>query len=208
MVSINKQLRLLSGILLCIAIVITIYFSVNFYRSNQLSVNQSSPEPSSHPTLNLTVFSPENKTYESFHIPLNFTVSEQALGILYTIDGGKNITANNETITGLSYGTHTIKVTAYDDIGYATCREIFFTVASEKTETVIDYFKSKGFAIQDSPSNVSFSTAALDLGGKETLAYTAKQLKASVIYKLEIGEWIYLFVNNSYGDKFYIRFMG
>ena len=78
----------------------------------------------------ITVVSPENKTYETNSVPLNFTVDKPASWIGYSLDGEANVTiVGNTTLTNLSYGAHGIKVCANDTSGnMGSSDEVHFTV--------------------------------------------------------------------------------
>jgi len=103
----------------------------------QLIVHNPNPQlsPSPSPTSPLppiiTLLSPENKNYTPNAIPLNFTLSEPAEWIGYSLDGQAKITINgNTTITGLSSGLHTITVYANDTFGnVGASQTINFTIA-------------------------------------------------------------------------------
>lgn len=63
------------------------------------------------PTI-LTV-SPQNKTYAIKQVPLTFTVDVSTSWIGYSLDSQANVTVNeNTTLTGLSDGTHSLKIYA------------------------------------------------------------------------------------------------
>jgi len=85
------------------------------------------------PPPSVSIASPENKTYGTFDVPLNFTVNESGSQITYSLDGQDNVTAaENITLTGLSYGEHNITVYATDIAGNIGASEtITFTVAKE-----------------------------------------------------------------------------
>lgn len=66
----------------------------------------------------ITIASPQNKTYESSDVPLDFTVNELVSQITYSLDGQENVTiAGNTTLTGLTYGFHNLTVYAWDKGG-------------------------------------------------------------------------------------------
>ena len=64
------------------------------------------------------VFSPENTTYSSSDVELDFALNEKALHIFYSLDGQENVTiAGNSTLTGLSSGEHSLIVYSTDEAG-------------------------------------------------------------------------------------------
>jgi len=82
----------------------------------------------------VSILSLENKTYDSSDVPLNFTVSEKASLIKYSLDGLDNSTVKgNTTLTGLPNGGHNITVYAWDVAGsVGTSETIYFTLAPKK----------------------------------------------------------------------------
>ena len=77
----------------------------------------------------------ENKTYPPADIPLNFTVSEVASQISYSIDKQANKTiSGNTTLTDLAEGSHSITVYANDAAGNIGASEtVTFTVAKPES---------------------------------------------------------------------------
>ena len=67
---------------------------------------------------NISVLTPENKTYDTSNVMLNFTVDESVSQITYSLDKQGNVTiTGNTTLTGLSDGPHTLTVYAKDIAG-------------------------------------------------------------------------------------------
>lgn len=67
---------------------------------------------------NMSILSPENTTYTTTSIPLNFTLNEQTSNITYCLDGNKiTMAAENTTLTGLSIGQHNLTISAQDAAG-------------------------------------------------------------------------------------------
>lgn len=70
------------------------------------------------PSPAITVVSPENKIYATSSVPLNFSVDKPTSWIGYSLDAQYNITiTGNTTLSGLSYGHHSIIVYANDTSG-------------------------------------------------------------------------------------------
>lgn len=80
---------------------------------------------------NISLISPENKTYYQPTIPLTFTLDESTSKIEYSLDGQNNVTiAGNTTLTDLSIGKHNCTVYAADVEGEIGASEtITFTVS-------------------------------------------------------------------------------
>jgi hypothetical protein len=86
----------------------------------------------------VSILSPENKTYYSPEIQLDCTVSEESL-ILHSLDGQENVTvAGNTTLTNLPYGEHNVTVYATDMAGNTgTSETIYFTVEEPFPTTMV-----------------------------------------------------------------------
>jgi hypothetical protein len=87
----------------------------------------------------VSILSVENKTYETMNLPLDFTVDESSVNLMYCLDGKENVTlAGNATVINLEYGAHTLTVYAEDEAGNVGASEtITFTVAAFPTTLVI-----------------------------------------------------------------------
>jgi len=79
----------------------------------------------------ITLVSPENKTYCSTNVTLCFVVNEPASWIYYSLDGMGNVTvAGNATLAGLPVGGHSVAVYVWDTVGNVGASEtVTFTVA-------------------------------------------------------------------------------
>ena len=83
-------------------------------------------------TLNFTVrapiiwvFSPENKSYPSKDLSVNFTTDEPVSWKGYSLDNQDNVSlTGNSTLTDLTYGNHTIAVYANDTAGNVGASQI------------------------------------------------------------------------------------
>ena len=84
----------------------------------------------------ISILSPENKTYDTADIPLNFTVSESVSWIGYSLNGQASVTiTGNTTLTGLSDGSHNVTVYAKDTAGNTgTSETIYFTIKTQQSE--------------------------------------------------------------------------
>lgn len=84
--------------------------------------------------INVTVTSIQNITYTGRDVPLNFTVGKEVLWTAYTLDGQANITIpQNATLTGLSFGSHTLTVYAQDTIGLIDASDTVNFVVADNT---------------------------------------------------------------------------
>lgn len=104
-------------------------------------IGYGTPDPSYVPptdnaTPEIAVLSPENKTYYTTDIPLDFTVNEPDSWMRYSLDAQTVAEiSGNTTLTGLSYGLHNLTVYATDAAGNTGASEtIYFTITKE-TET-------------------------------------------------------------------------
>jgi hypothetical protein len=99
-------------------------------------VGYGTPDPSYVPpdstAPEITVASPENKTYYTTDVALNFTVNEPVSLMRYELDGETFEISGNTTLTRLSYGAHNLTVYAVDVAGNMGASEtICFTIAKE-----------------------------------------------------------------------------
>jgi len=90
---------------------------------------------------NISLLSPLNKTYTVANIteakiPLDFTVSENASQVAFSLDGQDYIlVAGNTTLTGLSVGSHNVTMYAWDLVGNAGASETVTFVMVAKPES-------------------------------------------------------------------------
>jgi hypothetical protein len=87
----------------------------------------------------VSVLSPENKTYYTTDIELKLIVSEPDLWMRYNLDN-ENITeiSGNTTISGLSIGSHNLTFYATDDAGNtAFCQTIHFKIEEPFPTTIV-----------------------------------------------------------------------
>jgi hypothetical protein len=91
----------------------------------------------------ISIFSPENVTYGTTSIDLNYSVSD-ASGvdwIGYSLDGGANVTlTGNITLAGLSAGPHNVVIYANDTFGNLNSSMVWFTVQPEVPLTLHVFF--------------------------------------------------------------------
>jgi hypothetical protein len=95
------------------------------------------PEWASPPSVRL--ISPENTTYTSGNVILNFTVNKQTTWIGYSLDGQENVTVTgNTTIAGVSLGLHNLTVYARDSLeNMGNSNMVWFSVAEPFPTTLI-----------------------------------------------------------------------
>ena len=85
----------------------------------------------------ITILSPKNETYTTCDVPLNFTVSELAEWMGYSLDERSTVVLNDGFVplAGLSYGSHSITVYANDTVGRLGASEtVYFTITQETEE--------------------------------------------------------------------------
>jgi N-acetylneuraminic acid mutarotase len=87
----------------------------------------------------ISVVSPENKSYTSANVSLAFTVNKPAVWMGYSLDGQDNVTVTaNTTLSGLSSGLHNVTVYARDEFENTGATEtISFTIAEEPFPTTL-----------------------------------------------------------------------
>jgi parallel beta-helix repeat protein len=90
------------------------------------------PEWASPP--DVCLITPENTTYNTTNVSLNFTVNEETSWMGYSLDGQDNVTITETTLnlTELAEGSHTLTVYAIDTDGNTGASEtISFTITKE-----------------------------------------------------------------------------
>lgn len=112
-----------------------------------------------HPSI--TVHSPVAiETYTSTNVTLNYFVSEPASWAGYSLDQKANVTSRiNTTLTGLSYGTHMLKVYANDTAGNeCISKSIVFTVKDIDSPSIaILSVENKAYNTPDIPLNFTIN---------------------------------------------------
>lgn len=97
------------------------------------------------------------KVYEeASDVPLNFTVSEPASKIMYSLNGSANVTVNSTaTLSGLAVGTHTLTIYAWDEMGNAgKSDQVTFSI--QEPEVV-----QEGFVLNESSLTLLVCIAAV-----------------------------------------------
>jgi len=84
---------------------------------------------------NISVYSPENKTYTDSNVMLTFLTSEPASKISYNLDENEGLTTNgNVTLSGLTNGEHKVTIYALDNAGnFRKSETVSFTVAEPES---------------------------------------------------------------------------
>ena len=119
----------------------------------------------------IVLLSPENKTYTTTDIPLDFTINEQASKTSYCLDGGNDTAIDgNTTLTALSLGAHNLTVSAVDKAGHVgTSRTAYFNIINE-TQTAPQPLKPQPTTIA-----AAFSASAAAAGfGLGVIVYLKK----------------------------------
>ncbi len=76
----------------------------------------------------ITIASPENTTYATDSVDLNYMIDETPDWVGYSLDGNPNVTLiENTTLTGLSDGQHSVTVYANDTTGNTGSSTVWFT---------------------------------------------------------------------------------
>jgi len=106
------------------------------------------------PTIILT--SPENKTYNSYQIPLVFVLNEPASWISYTLDGQQNYTVYGNATILVEYGSHQIIVYAKDTAGnMAASATTSFTITLKRDIAITDVLPSKSIVGESLSVNIN-----------------------------------------------------
>ncbi|MFW6117078.1 MAG: hypothetical protein ACOC6G_00655 [Thermoproteota archaeon] len=86
----------------------------------------------------ITVLSPKNQTYSTVEVDLNFTTSELASWMGYSLDGGENVTVTgNTTLSDLSEDVHTLTVYVNDTAGNMGVSETVYFSVDEPVPVVV-----------------------------------------------------------------------
>jgi hypothetical protein len=112
----------------------------------------------------ISFLSPQNGTYVTSDVELDFIVSEAASEILYCLDGKENQTITDSlTLTGLAEGAHNVTLYAADFAGNAAAPQtVFFNVDLPESFPTM-------------PVTASIATVALVSFGLGILAYFKKR---------------------------------
>jgi parallel beta-helix repeat protein len=107
----------------------------------------------------IAVLSPENRTYSTNRVSLNFTVSEQTSWEGYSLDDSVNVTiAGNTTLTNLPDGPHAITVYCNDTVGnMGRSDTILFTVDTTLPTIVVLSPENKTYSVNHIPLNFTVS---------------------------------------------------
>jgi parallel beta-helix repeat protein len=126
------------------------------YLNNQDSYPLMKPwEPDNEPP-QIFISSPENKTYTSANVTLEFAINKQTSWIGYSLDGQETVTVTgNTTLSGLSSGLHSVTVYAKDSLGnmgnsntiWLSVDEPFPTVPVATTSAAAIVFVSVGLIV-------------------------------------------------------------
>jgi uncharacterized protein YneR len=131
------------------------------------------PVDTTPPTIKIN--SPQNSSYPTPTVDLNFNINEQASWIAYSLDGSDNVTiSGNSTISGLSEGSHNIVVFAIDTTGNTGASSVVqFTISIPSDDTTPPTITI------NSPENTTYNT------NKITLTFTVNEEPTMKFYSLD-----------------------
>jgi N-acetylneuraminic acid mutarotase len=85
-----------------------------------------------------SILTPQNSTYNQSSVPLTFTLSRTAGSIVYSLDGGANVTiTGNTTLSNLSNGLHNVTIYASDVVGVGASQTHSFKVDAPTFPAVV-----------------------------------------------------------------------
>jgi uncharacterized protein YneR len=115
------------------------------------------PVDTTLPTIKIN--SPQNSSYATPTVDLNFNINEQTSWIAYSLDGMDNVTiSGNTTISGLSEGSHNIVVFAMDTTGNTGASSLVqFTISIPSNYT------TPPIVVITSPESTNFSVSTVVL---------------------------------------------
>ena len=89
----------------------------------------------------VVILSPENKTYTTVLVTLNFTVNESTFWIGYSLDGSANRTITGNLTFVLADGSHHVTVYAEDLVGnIGASQTVYFSVNTKSQQSWIEAF--------------------------------------------------------------------
>lgn len=102
------------------------HYSMDAWSSSEVAFIIDAAKPT------ITIISPQNNTYRSTNIPLNFTIDEPTTQINYSLNGQANITiTENTTLTDVPNGYHSLTLYANDTAGDMSKSDtVFFTIVT------------------------------------------------------------------------------
>jgi|WetSurMetagenome_2_1015567.scaffolds.fasta_scaffold52961_2 hypothetical protein len=97
----------------------------------------------------ISIVSPQNSTYTTSDVRLDFAVSESVSELLYCLDGKENQTlVGNLTFTDLAKGMHNVTMYATDLAGNAMASEtLFFTIVEPFPTLLVALFVTMGVVV-------------------------------------------------------------
>ena len=119
---------------------------------------------------NIEILSPENKTYATNSVSLNFTLDELTSWVGYSLDAEKNVTiTGNTTVSGLSNGLHSLIAYANDTAGNTGgSKMIHFTIETQQP-------------VEPFPTWIVAVTVIIAVVGAVLLVYFAKVKKTEKV---------------------------
>lgn len=144
--------------------------------SNQAFRNYSSVDFEVKSAVGITILSPQNQTYNTYSLPLNFTLNRAAAWVGYSLDGQENVTTmGNTTLAGVTYGLHTLTIYANDTEGNTdTSEAIIFNVVPSPTP-------SPSSIVSVSPSAVPSTTEQPKTSPEPQPAFSQIELVTTII---------------------------
>ena len=100
------------------------YFNTASLKTVNFTIDSTKPQ--------VALIHPQNETYESPNVPLEFVSNETISEVTFSLDGQDNVTrSENTTLTGLSPGTHNVTVYATDIAGNVGASKTLLFAVSE-----------------------------------------------------------------------------
>ena len=139
-------------------------------------IGTDAPEDATPP--NISIISPENKTYPEEDVSLTLNVHESICWIGYSLDGEANVTiTGNTTLTKLSDGMHIVVVYASDRAGNIGSSDmVYFTIDTTPPSISIVAPENKTYDTADVPLTLTIddptSWMAYSLDGQTNVTIT------------------------------------
>ena len=155
------------------------------------------------PSPDISILSPQNKTYHEADAMLNFTVDLPTSWMGYSIDSQKNVTlSGNSTLSGLTDGLHSIIVYANNTLGeIGSSKIVTFTVATPPKITLQSPI-NRTYRQPNIPLsftlNKSVNWIGYSIDGKTNTTITSN----STLTMLPLGEHnITIYANDAFGNS-------
>ncbi len=104
---------------------------------------------------NVTIVSPESRTYSSASVPVTLTIGNDAVQSWYIFDNGANTTYTQSTTVSVSDGNHSLTAAARDSLGNVRSSSVSFVVDATPPSITVTAPAGDAFARENFMLNIS-----------------------------------------------------